>query len=300
MQFVNAGPMVRAAKAGGYAVPAFNSNGATYALTRAALESAQEMASPLILQVYQPNIVYRGFPFFVAQTQALCADLGITVPVCLQVDHGKSVAVCREALAAGLTSVMIDGSHEPFETNVAWSRDVLALARECGGTVEAEIGYVAGNEPKAESQIGRVPVPECPSFVPGRTTVSEAMEFVQAAPVDLLAVAVGTIYGVYEHQTDIDFGLVAELNAAVDVPLVQHGTGGVSLEDLVRLAKAGMAKINFGEPFRYTYVRRFGEHIDGMEHLWHAWRIDEALKDELKQDMVELIEALGSAGKAQS
>jgi ketose-bisphosphate aldolase len=290
--------MVRAAKAGGYAVPAFNTNGATYALTRAALESAQAMASPLILQVYQPNIVYRGFPFFVAQTQALCADLGITIPVCLQVDHGKSVDVCRQALAAGLTSVMIDGSHEPFDTNVAWSREVLALAKDCGATVEAEIGYVAGNEPKAESQIGRVPVPECPSFVPGKTTVDEAVAFVKAAPVDLLAVAVGTIHGVYKHQTDIDFGLLAELNAAVDVPLVQHGTGGISLEDLSRLAKAGMAKINFGEPFRYKYVQRFGERIDSMEHLWHAWRIDEAIKDELKQDMIEIIEALGSAGKA--
>jgi ketose-bisphosphate aldolase len=299
MQFVNAGPMVRAAKAGGYAVPAFNTNGATYALTRAALESAQEMASPLILQVYQPNIVYRGFPFFVAQTQALCADLGITIPVCLQVDHGKSVAVCREALGAGLTSVMIDGSHEPFDTNVAWSREVLALAKEHGATVEAEIGYVAGNEPKAESQIGRVPVPECPSFVPGKTTVDEAVAFVQAAPVDLLAVAVGTIHGVYKHQTDIDFDLLAELNAAVDVPLVQHGTGGISLADLSRLAKAGMAKINFGEPFRYKYVQRFGDRIDSMEHLWHAWRIDEAIKDELKQDMIGLIEALGSAGKAE-
>lgn len=298
MRFVNAGAMVRAAKAGGYAVPAFNTNGATYALTRAALEAAQETASPLILQVYQPNIVYRGFPFFVAQTQALCADLGIAVPVCLQVDHGKSVAVCREALAAGLTSVMIDGSHEPFATNVAWSREVLALAKEHGATVEAEIGYVAGNEPKAESQIGRVPVPERPSFVPGKTTVAEAVAFVQAAPVDLLAVAVGTIHGVYRHQTDIDFGLVAELNAAVDVPLVQHGTGGVSLEDLSRLAQAGMAKINFGEPFRYKYVQRFGERIDSMEHLWHAWRIDEAIKNELKQDMVQIIAALGSAGKA--
>lgn len=298
MQFVNATSLVRAAKTGGYAVPAFNTNGATYALTRAALEAAQATRSPLILQVYQPNIAYRGFPFFVAQARALCADLGITVPVCLQLDHGKSPAVCREALAAGLTSVMIDGSHESFETNVAWTREVLALARAHGATVEAEIGYVAGNEPKAESQVGRVPVPERPSFVPGKTTVAEAVAFVEAVPVDLLAVAVGTIHGVYQHQTDIDFGLVAELNAAVDVPLVQHGTGGVSLADLARLAQAGMAKINFGEPFRYTYVQRFGELIDGMEHQWHAWRIDEAIKNELKADMVRIIEAIGAAGRA--
>jgi len=298
MQFVNAGSMVRAAKAGGYAVPAFNTNGATYAITRAALEAAQDTGSPIILQVYQPNIVYRGFPYFVAQVEALCADLDITVPVCLQLDHGKTVAVCDEALKAGLTSVMIDGSHEPFGQNVALSREALALAHAYGATLEAEIGYVAGNEPKTGSQIGRVPVPKRPSFVPGKTTVREAVEFVQAVPVDLLAVAVGTIHGVYEQQVGIDFDLVAELNAAVDVPLVQHGTGGVSLADLAQLARAGMAKINFGEPFRYRYVQSFGERIEDMEHQWHAWRIDEALKNGLKRDMIQIIEALGSVGKA--
>jgi ketose-bisphosphate aldolase len=298
MEFVNALPLVSDARTRGYAVPAFNTNGATYDITRAALEAAQETASPLILQVYEPNIVYRGFRFFVTQAQALCDDLGITVPVCLQLDHGKTVGSCTRAMEAGLTSVMFDGSHDPIEANVARTREVVSLAHGRGVSVEAEIGYVAGNEPRPEAQIGRVPVPEKPSFTPGKTSVSEAKAFVEAVDIDLLAVAVGTVHGVYRHQPDIDFALLSELVSAVDVPLVQHGTGGISLDDLSRLARAGMAKVNFGEPFRYHYIEYFNELTDTMEHLWHSWRICEAVKNRLKADMVEIIRALGSDGKA--
>ena len=298
MEFVNAVSLVRQAREGGYAVPAFNTNGATYDITRAALEAAQATESPLILQVYEPNIAYRGFRYFVTQARALCEDLGIAVPVCLQLDHGKTVASCTRAMEAGLTSVMFDGSHDPFTENVERTLEVISLAHSRGVSVEAEIGYVAGNEPKAEAQVGRIPVPEKPLFTPGKTTVAEARAFVEAVDIDLLAVAVGTVHGVYEHQPDIDFELLAALVSAVDIPLVQHGTGGISLADLSRLARAGMAKINFGEPFRYHYVEYFNAFTDSIEHLWHAWRICEAVKDRLKADMIEIIHALGSDGKA--
>ncbi|MCK5802550.1 MAG: class II fructose-bisphosphate aldolase, partial [Lentisphaeria bacterium] len=246
--FENVTRMVRQAKEDGYAVPALNTNGATYDITRAALEASQEMQAPVIIQVYHPNTAYRGMPFFVKQVEALAGELGITVPVCLQLDHGKSVEVCAEAMDAGLTSVMIDGSHEPFADNVGMTRETLRLAHPRGVSVEAEIGYVAGNEPKQESQIGRIPVPEKPTVPPGRTELVEAVDFVAQTGVDLLAVSVGTIHGVYQQQTGIDFDLLAQINQAVDVPLVQHGTCGISLEDLSRLASIGMAKINFGEP----------------------------------------------------
>ncbi|MBN2452504.1 MAG: class II fructose-bisphosphate aldolase [Lentisphaeria bacterium] len=298
MQPVNAHSLVTRARSGGYAVPAFNTNGATYAITRAALEAAQELSSPLILQVYQPNIAYRGFRYFVNQARTLCEDLGITIPVALQLDHGKSADVCRGAMDAGLTAVMIDGSHEVFEVNVRLTRQVRALAQPRGVTVEAEIGYVAGNEPAPVSRLGRVPIADTPAFTPGKTDVAEAVAFAAATAVDMLAVAVGTVHGVYRRQPDIDFALVEALNRALNVPLVQHGTGGVSLEDLGRLARSGMAKINFGEPFRYNAIRYFAELTDSMEHLWHAWRIDEAVKDRLKADMKAIIQALGADGKA--
>ncbi len=298
MTFTSAKPLVDAAQAGGYAVPALNTNGGTYDITRAALEAAQDMRSPVILQVYEPNTEYRGFRQFVNQAGFLCDELGIDVPVALQVDHGHSIASVTAAMEAGLTSVMIDASHDPFDENVRITQEVIQEARARGVSVEAEIGYVKGNEPKAETQIGRIPVPKEPTIPPTKTTVEEAVRFADAVGVDMLAVSVGTTHGVYESQTGIDFELLAKLRAAVSVPLVQHGTGGIGLDDLTRLAQGGMAKINFGEPFRYNYIRYFIELTDSMEHLWHPWRIMREVKDRLKSDMKALIGALGADGKA--
>jgi ketose-bisphosphate aldolase len=298
MKFVNPTPMVKDAESAGYGVPAFNTNGVSYDITRAALEAAQETASPLILQVYEPNCAYRGFEYFVALSRFLCDELDITVPVALHLDHGKSVGSVMRAIRAGFTGVMLDASHEPLEQNIAKITTVIQAARPLEVAVEAEVGYVKGNEPPKRKLIGRVEVPEEPTIPPTFTKVEEATRLVEETGVDLLAVSVGTTHGVFKHQRAIDFELLGQLHGAVAVPLVQHGTGGISLEDLSRLAKSGMAKINFGEPFRYNYINYFYELTDSMEHLWHTWRIKREVKDRLKRDMKELIAALGSEGRA--
>lgn len=298
MQFVNPKQLVLDAQASGYAIPALNTNGGTYDITRAALEAAQELQSPVILQVYEPNTEYRGLEYFVSQSRFLCKQLNVTIPVALQLDHGHSFESVVQAMQAGLTSVMIDASHEPIAENIRRTREVVRAARELGVSVEAEIGYVKGNEPKQAKQIGQVPVPATPTIPPAKTSVDEAISFVKEIEVDMLAVSVGTTHGVYQTQTAIDFGLLAELKKTVSVPLVQHGTSGIAADDLTRLAKGGMAKINFGEPFRYNYIRYFNELTDEMEHLWHPWRIMREVKNRLKQDMQKLIVALGAEGKA--
>jgi len=298
MKFVSAKQLVLDAQAGGYAVPALNTNGGTYDITRAALEAASELQAPLIMQVYEPNTSYRGFGYFVKQAGWLADELGVTVPVALQVDHGHSFESVLQAMHAGLTSVMIDASHEPMADNIEQTRRVLGVARPLGISVEAEIGYVKGNELKPEKQIGRIPVPEKPTIPPCKTTLAEATEFAAAADVDMLAVSIGSTHGVYKRQEGLDFDLLCKLRDAVPMPLVMHGTGGITVEDLSTLSKLGMAKVNFGEPFRYNYICYFNELTDEMEHLWHAWRIMQEVKNRLKADMKALILALGADGKA--
>ena len=298
MNFVSAIPLVQPSREKGYAVPALNTNGATYDITRAAIEAVQELNSPLILQVYEPNTEYRGFEYFVSQAEFLCRQLKVTVPVALQVDHGHSFESLEVAMRAGFTSVMFDASHDPIEENIEKTKQVIRRARELGVSVEAEIGYVKGNEPKKEKLIGRIPVSIKPTIEPAKTDPAEAERFVNEVAVDMLAVSVGTIHGVYQHQTEIDFDLLAELREKISVPLVQHGTSGISLEDLAKLARSGMAKINFGEPFRFNYIKYFNQLTDEMEHLWHPWRIMRQVKDLLKADMKELIIAIGATDKA--
>ena len=298
MTFANPGELVRNARRDGYAVPAFNTNGATYDITRAALEAADYCGSPLILQVYEPNTEYRGFRHFVNLAAFLCDDLKVRVPVALQLDHGHSHESVVAAMDAGFTGVMFDASHEPLDENIAQTARVVEEAHERGVAVEAEVGHVKGNEPPTAPQIGRIPVPERPETPPAKTSVPEAKSYVEAVDVDMLAVSIGTTHGVLQRQGGIDWDLLAALRDAVDIPLVQHGTGGIPIPYLSRLAESGMSKINFGEPFRFNYINYFVELVDGMEHLWHPWRIMRKVKDRLKDDMKALILALRSHGRA--
>lgn len=298
MRFVTAGKIVQEAHKKGYAVPALNANGATYDIARAALEAAQETGSPLILQSYEPNLDYRGAEYFVKMAAMLCDELNITVPVALQLDHGHSLESTVKVMKAGFTSVMFDASHDPLEDNIKKTFEVVKIAKIMGCSVEAEVGYVKGNEPTKEKQIGRIAVPEKPLIPPAKTDVDEANRFVKFVPVDMLAVSVGTTHGVYKTQDGIDFDLLRKLRHEIDVPLVQHGTCGISLEDISKLVMYGMSKVNFGEPFRFKYIEYFNELTDNMEHQWHAWRIMREIKNRLKTDMIEIIKALGAAGKA--
>ena len=298
MRFVTAGEIVNKARGQGYAVPALNANGATYDIARAALEAAQETGSPLILQSYEPNLEYRGAEYFVRMTALLCDELNITVPVALQLDHGHSLESTVKVMQAGFTSVMFDASHDLLEDNIRKTLEVVKIAKIMKCSVEAEVGYVKGNEPTKEKLVGRIAVPERPLIPPAKTNIEEAKRFVKSVPVDMLAVSVGTTHGVYEKQDGIDFYLLKKLSREINVPLVQHGTCGISLEDISKLVACGMSKVNFGEAFRFKYIEYFNELTDNMEHQWHAWRIMREIKNRLKTDMTEIIKALGADGKA--
>jgi len=284
MGLTNPRGMVLAAWKGGYAVPAFNTNGGSYDITRAAVEAAEALGAPLILQTYEGNLPYRG-PEHGARIAELCAREA-TVPVALQLDHGRSVASCHAALEAGYTAVMIDGSDLPFDDNVAVTREAQALARSHGAAVEGEIGHVAIRGADGAA-------PPAP-----KTDVDEARRFVEATGVDFLAVAIGTTHGLFESQTAIDFALLSRLRGEVGAPLVLHGTGGVPHELLSRCVACGIAKANFGEVFRAPYIDYFVELERTLDHQGHPWKIMQAVEQRLRGDMCALIRALGAEGKA--
>jgi ketose-bisphosphate aldolase len=214
------------------------------------------------------------------------AAASVKVPVALHLDHGTTLESVLRAVDAGYTSVMIDGSHLPLEENIALVRQVVAAVRPRGVTVEAEVGHVAGGVHSA----GHDSAP--------RTDPDEAERLVAETGVDLLAIANGTRHGVFEIQDDIDLELTRELARRVPVPLVQHGTCGIPLALASELAASGMAKINYGEPFRAGYIDHFTEYARTLDHKGHPWKIMQACKEKLKEEMKAIIGALGSAGKA--
>ncbi len=284
MNFINAKVLVDRAREEGYAVPAFNTNGGTYEIARAAIEAADELRSPLILQTYEPNLAYRGLKYCVLQAKHLAKTANI--PIALHLDHGSTLTSILRAVSAGYTSVMIDCSHLPLKQNIRLTKGIVEAVKPLGISVEAEVGHVVGGVHSG----GNVGAPT--------TDPEEAVRLVKETGIDMLAIADGTEHGVFELQDQIDFDLVRKLRRLVPVPLVQHGTCGIPLDLIRKLVEAGIAKVNFGEAFRANFIKYFKEYAETLDHKDHPWKILQAVKDRLKEDMKEIIRALGSEGKA--
>jgi ketose-bisphosphate aldolase len=283
MKLVNAKKLCDRAAAKGFGIPALNNNGGSYDIGRAILEAAEELQSPLIVQCYEPNLEYRGFDYAGQLLRYLAAET--TIPLAIALDHGKSPQSVLRAVKAGFNHVMIDYADQPLERNVRGTREIIDLVRPLGISVEAEIGHIIKSSDASSQRAATV-------------SVAETQEFVAKVDVDLLAVAVGTTHGIFKEQHGIDFELISRIRSAVEQPLVLHGTCGVSMADISRSVKAGMTKINFGEGLRMNYIRYFNELSLTLNHEHHVWRIARAAKDKLKEDIKEIIRAVGSEGKA--
>jgi len=283
MRLFNAKYLCDWAAAKGFGIPALNNNGGTYDIGRAIIEACEELRSPLIIQCYEPNLEYRGFDYAGQLIRFLAADT--TIPMAIALDHGKTPQSILRAVKAGFTHVMIDYADQPLAENVRGTQAIIDLVRPLGISVEAEIGHIIKSSDDSKQRAATV-------------SVAEAREFAAKLDVDLLAVAVGTTHGIFKEQHGIDFGLISKLRSAVKPPLVLHGTCGVSMKDIARSVKAGMTKINFGEGLRMNYIRYFNELSRTLNHEHHVWRIARAAKDKLKEDIKEIIRAVGSEGKA--
>ncbi|HEY5913543.1 MAG TPA: class II fructose-bisphosphate aldolase [Verrucomicrobiae bacterium] len=283
MKLYNAKDLCDQAAAKGFGIPALNNNGGTYDIGRAIIEACEELQSPLIIQCYEPNLEYRGFDYAAQLIRFLAADS--TLPMALALDHGKTPQSILRAVRAGFNHVMIDYADKPLAENVRGTQQIIDLVRPLGISVEAEIGHIIKS---SDASAQRAPT----------VTIDEAREFTSQLDVDLLAVAVGTTHGIFKAQTGIDFGLISKIRSAVKPPLVLHGTCGVSLADITRSVKAGMTKINFGEGLRMNYIRYFNELSQTLNHEHHVWRIARAAKDRVKEDIKDIIRAVGSEGKA--
>lgn len=280
MQLMNASEMMKMAQKGGYALPAINANGVTYDLVRAILEAANELRSPLIIQEYAPNLAYRGYDYFVYLTKFL--GEGINIPVSISLDHGKSVESVMYAVRAGFTHIMFDYAEHSIEENIANTNQVAKLLRPLNISLEAEIGDIFISTDGSTAPV---------------TPVKDAALFLSKADVDFLAVGVGTTHGIFEVQDSIDFGHIKKMKEITNRPLVLHGTCGVSMDDITKCVKCGMSKINFGEAIRMNYIKYFNELSESFPHEGHAWKVMQAAKDRIKEDVKEIIEAVGSAGK---
>ncbi|MBW2368740.1 MAG: class II fructose-bisphosphate aldolase [Deltaproteobacteria bacterium] len=229
------------AEKGGYAIMA--PDFITKHMLKLELAVAETHNSPVIISY--PSLPIDKFRCFGAWTRSvlrLCDRA--KVPVCLHLDHGKSVKVCLKAINAGFTSVMIDGSSFSFDENVRMTQTIVEAARKKSVSVEAEIGHVGSGKVMIERS-------KDDSML---TDPDEAGRFARQTGIDCLAVSIGTAHGEYTAQPNIDFDRLKAIKAQVPVPLVLHGGSGTGDDNIARAVKIGIRKINLFTEFLNPYM----------------------------------------------
>ena len=212
----------------GRCVPAFN----IYNLEtiQAALDASALEGKPVMLAFGESYLSHASFDVIAALARALAREH--PQPVVLHLDHCKNLEHIRDALAAGFTSVMYDGSRLPLEENIRNTQKAARLAHAAGVSVEGELGGM--NEEDGSGSEADL------CFTDPR----QAGEYVRASGVDSLAVSVGNAHGVYKGKPQLDFGRLKRIYEAAGVPLVLHGCSGIPREDILKAAGIAVAKIN--------------------------------------------------------
>ena len=247
MPLVSMVNMLNKAREGKYAVGQFNINNLEW--TKTILETAQKNNAPVILGVSEGAMKYMGgFETIVGMVKGLMKHLNITVDVAIHLDHGSSFESCKNAIDAGFTSVMIDGSHHPIAENIKMTKEVVEYAHSKGVSVEAEVGTVGGNE---DGVIGGIQYADC----------GECVQLCQQAEVDALAPALGSVHGPYKGEPVLGFVEMEEIGKATQKPLVLHGGTGIPDEKIQRAIACGTCKINVNTECQLAFNKLLREFL---------------------------------------
>ncbi len=311
MPLVTTKEMFKKAYEGGYAIGAFNVN--NMEIIQGITEAAKEVNAPLILQVSAGARKYANHTYLVKLVEAAIEETGL--PIALHLDHGDSFELCKSCIDGGFTSVMIDGSHLPYEENIELTKKVVEYAHARGVSVEGELGRLAGVEDDVNVS------DEDASY----TRPEEVIDFVTRTGVDSLAIAIGTSHGAYKfkpgQKPQLRFDILEKVSEKLPgFPIVLHGASSVIPEyveminenggdmpdaigipeDMLRqAAKSAVCKINIDSDLRLAmtgsirkYLNENPSHFDPRQYLKPARA---AIKDLVQK---KIINVLGCDGKA--
>jgi tagatose 1,6-diphosphate aldolase GatY/KbaY len=273
--------LLLSAKKGGYAIGAFNIE--NMEMAQAVVSAAQELKAPVIVQTTPSTVKYGGFAVYFAIISTLAK--GASIPVAVHLDHGDSLQLASQAIREGYTSVMIDGSHLPFEDNIALTKSVVEFARQSGIPVEAELGLVGGKEDSLDGRSSE------------STDPVAAAEFIQRTGAFSLAVAIGTAHGLYVKPPSLDVARLKEISLAVIAPLVLHGATGLTDEAVAECIHNGISKVNFATSLRMAYTDGVREFLSKSPKTFDPKKYGAAGRENVETFVMERIIALGSANK---
>lgn len=282
MPLVTSEQMLLNAQKGHYAVGAFNVE--NMEMVKAVIAAAEELHAPVMLQTTPSTVKYGTLETYYGMVAAEAKKA--SVPVCLHLDHGSSFEIACQAMQAGYTSVMIDGSHEDFEGNIAVTKAVADVAKALGIPVEAELGKVGGKEDDLEAEADT------------NTDPAEAKELVERTGVTSLAIAIGTAHGFYAGTPVLDKERVSQIREVISVPLVLHGASGLSDEDVKECVERGMCKVNFATELRVAYTDAVKELLKEEPDTFDPKKLGNVGMNAVKELVMNRMKVCGCDGKA--
>ena len=314
---VNTRDLFDKAMRGGYAIPAFNFNNLEQ--LQAIVAASVETKSPVILQVSKGARQYANqtlLQYMAKGAVEVARETGYAIPIALHLDHGDSFDLAKSCIETGFSSVMIDGSHLPYEENIKLTKRAVEMSHNYNVTVEGELGVLAGVEDEVSSQQSHYTKPD------------EVEDFVKRTGVDSLAISIGTSHGAFKFKVKrgeapppLRFDILEEVERRIPgFPIVLHGassipqnivdeinkyggklddTAGISEDQLRRAAKSAVCKINIDSDGRLAMtaaIRKvFYEKPDEFDPRKYLGPARDALRELYKN---KIINVLGSDGKA--
>ena len=286
---VPAKEMLDKARAGKYAVGHFNINNLEW--TKAILQTAQELKSPVILGVSEGAGKYMtGYKTIVGMVNGMLEELNITVPVALHLDHG-SYEGCLKCIEAGFSSVMFDGSHYPIAENVEKTSELVKICHEKGMSIEAEVGAIGGEE---DGVIGA-----------GECADPNECKAIADLGVDFLAAGIGNIHGKYPaNWPGLSFETLAAVKEKVgEIPLVLHGGTGIPADQIKKAISLGVSKINVNTECQIAFAEATRKYIEEGKDLqgkgFDPRKLLAPGTEAIKATVKEKMELFGSVGKAE-
>ncbi|MDO4837949.1 MAG: class II fructose-1,6-bisphosphate aldolase [Clostridia bacterium] len=309
MAIVTSTEMFKKAYEGGYAIGAFNVN--NMEIIQGITEGAKMENAPVILQVSAGARKYAKHVYLMKMIEAAVQDTDL--PIVVHLDHGPDFETCKSCIDGGFSSVMIDGSHLPFEENIAQTKRVVEYAHDHGVVVEAELGRLAGVEDDVKVSA------EDSSY----TQPDEVEEFVSRTGCDSLAIAIGTSHGAYKFKGEpkLRFDILEEVGRRLPgFPIVLHGASsvipeyvdminefggkmpgaqGVPEDMLRKAATMAVCKINIDSDLRLAFTglvrKHFAEHPDHFDPRQYLTDARTGIRDMVRHKIVDV---LGCNGKA--
>lgn len=276
------------ARADGYAVGAFNT--VNLETTRAIVEAAREMRSPVIIQVTEKTMEYaggRGIYHLVKNDAQFYAP---RVPIGLHLDHGKSFEIIQRAVEIGFDSVMYDGSRKSYEDNLEMTKKVVEFCHRKNVSVQAELGNVP--------YIGEFVMRDL-DWNRYMTDPGQAENFVKATGIDSLAVAIGNAHGFFKERKEPDLNRLEMIKKMVPLPLILHGASDWENGKVKEVIERGITSFNVDTAIRLSFINSLINAVRDQSNM--SFDLRELLgsaRDAVKETVKEKIKMFGSDGKA--